>query len=268
MKMNIARKLTLLVAGIYVVVIALSGALLNELRVTVDHYESVIDEPVRQMDQARTIQVTFKKQVQEWKDILLRGHNEVDLVRFTKSFHDDEFAVLKQASALAKAVRDPAVQDLLNRFVRAHRALSNDYQAAYIVYTQHFDFKAADKIVRGRDRAPTDFFDSVVEKLDGDARARMDAQRASSQVHIRAALIVCGLSLAVLGLVGFLTVRSILGRLAKLKTVADRLAAADVDGLIVDVSGHDEIAAFGDSMQRVHAAIEELVNSLAFGAQV
>jgi hypothetical protein len=54
------------------------------------------------------------------------------------------------------------------------------------------------------------------------------------------------------------TVSNILGRLGRLKAVSDRLARADIEGLSVDISGPDEIGQFGNSMQGVHAAIEEL----------
>ena len=47
-------------------------------------------------------------------------------------------------------------------------------------------------------------------------------------------------------------------RLRRLKEVSDRLARADVDGLAVDISGHDEVGEFGESLRGVHSAIEEL----------
>jgi hypothetical protein len=42
--------------------------------------------------------------------------------------------------------------------------------------------------------------------------------------------------------------------------MSDRLANADLEGLHIDISGHDEIGAFGSSMQGVHAAISELMD--------
>jgi hypothetical protein len=42
--------------------------------------------------------------VQEWKDILLRGHNADDLLaHYTKQFHDKETQVRAEAGALALA---------------------------------------------------------------------------------------------------------------------------------------------------------------------
>jgi hypothetical protein len=49
------------------------GVLMYQLKATSTTYESTLktlQDRVRQQDAARVVQVTFKKQVQEWKDIL------------------------------------------------------------------------------------------------------------------------------------------------------------------------------------------------------
>jgi hypothetical protein len=51
----------------------------------------------------------------------------------------------------------------------------------------------------------------------------------------------------------------VLKRLGQLKAVSDRLAVADIEGLSIDISGHDEIGAIGDSLKGVEAALHELL---------
>src|SRR6185312_6050120 len=86
------------------------------------------------------------------------------------------------------------------------------------------------------------------------------AQQASVRTNQNLALGISGGLLVLLGVLGFLTVRSIVQRLAALRAVSARLAAADVEGLSIDISGKDEIGEFGESMKGVHAAIEELLH--------
>ncbi|HLJ37735.1 MAG TPA: hypothetical protein VKT54_04920 [Steroidobacteraceae bacterium] len=257
--MKISTKLILFFCGVVTLFVLLASALLAQTRTVSAGYAALLGQQVRQAETARVIQVSFKKQVQEWKDILLRGHTPADLERYTRQFHDEETTVRSGAVELAGTVVDAKCRELLEQFVAAHKTLSEQYQAAYDVYVgNHFDFKAADKIVRGKDRPPTDLFDKVVRQLNDDVAASVAAQERVVARSRNLALIVSGSLLAGLGLVGLVTVRNILQRLGRLKAVSDRLAAADIEGLAVDISGPDEIGQFGDSMKGVHAAIEEL----------
>jgi len=258
--MRISTKLT----GFYVAVLAvfcvLTVALLSQLQAVSRGYDALLNSPVRQMDEARVLQVDFKKQVQEWKDILLRGHNSEDLAKYTEQFHDKEQQVRAEAKALTSELEDQETRQLLEQFTAAHLILSQKYQQGYQAYVAgKADFKAADKVVRGQDRPPTDLFDKAVQRLETQVKESVEAQREAVLWNLNLALGVAGGLLLVLGMVGFFIVRDIRSRVARLKAVSDRLAKADISGLVIDISGADEIAEFGESMKGVHAAIEELL---------
>ena len=46
------------------------------------------------------IQVSFKKQVQEWKNILLRGSDYEQYQKYSKGFHGEETFVREEATKL------------------------------------------------------------------------------------------------------------------------------------------------------------------------
>ena len=266
--MKISTKLIVFFCGVVALFVALALALLTQTRTVSAGYDALLAQQVRQAEAARVIQVDFKKQVQEWKDILLRGHTPDDLSKYTRQFHDEESQVRSGAAALATTVQDAEARELLDQFLAAHKTMSEKYQAAYDAYVAGgFDFKAADRMVRGQDRAPTNLFDQVVERLNSQVVASVAAQERAVRAARNLALGVTGGLLAGLGLVGLLTVRTILQRLGRLKAVSDRLAKADIEGLSVDISGPDEIGQFGESMKGVHAAIEELSRLAAAAGQ-
>lgn len=259
--MKIATKIQLLFAGIVAVFVLAAAVQIAQMWSLSNGYDTVLATSVSDMDQARIIQVNFKKQVQEWKDILLRGHNPDDLAKYTKQFHEKEAAVRDGAQALSKTVHDDEARKLLVQFVAADDVMSAKYQVAYDAYVAgHADFKAADKLVRGQDRAPTDLFDKAVKRLDIKVKTTVAAQQQSAHTNQILALGISAGFLALLGTFGFITVRSIVKRLANLRAVSDRLAVADVEGLSIDISGKDEIGDFGESMKGVHAALEELLH--------
>jgi methyl-accepting chemotaxis protein len=88
--MRISTKLSLFYVAVLVEFCSLGFALTTVLHSVSNGYDALMNTPVRQIDQARVIQVDFKKRVQEWKDILLRGHNPNDLANYTKQFHEME----------------------------------------------------------------------------------------------------------------------------------------------------------------------------------
>jgi methyl-accepting chemotaxis protein len=258
--MKIASKLHLFYLAVLIVFCLTALALAADLQSVSNGYNAVLNSPVRQMEEARIVQLNFKKQVQEWKDILLRGHNPDDLAKYTRQFHEKEGLVREGAKALSLEVEDPAAKQLLEQFLQAHSALSQKYQAAYGAYLAgNSDFKAADNLVRGQDRAPTDLFDQVAQRLDDRAKQSIAAQTEAAVRARNLAFAISGVLLLLLGGMGLWLVQDILGRLGRLKLVSDQLARADLSGLTLDVSGHDEIAEFGSSLKGVHAAIEELL---------
>jgi len=260
---KISSKLSLFYAAVLVVFCVMAWALVVNLQSVTAGYDQLLDSPIRQMDQARVVQLDFKKQVQEWKDILLRGHNPDDLARYTQQFHEKETRVRAGAEALFEQTEDREAKQLLGQFLAAHLVLSQKYQQALETYVAgNADFKSADHIVRGQDRAPTALFDQVVARLAARVTQSVAAQSQTAARSRNFALAATSGLLLLLGIVGLVLVRDILGRLARLKSVSDRLARADISGLSIDVSGRDEIAAFGRSMKGVHAAIEELLAAI------
>ena len=91
-------------------------------------------------------------------------------------------------------------------------------------------------------------FDSVVARLHIRVESAAALQPPQVRLNLAIALTASGSLLFVLLLIGFLTVQSILKRIAGLKLVSDHLARADIEGLVVDISGTDEIAEFGSSL--------------------
>lgn len=236
--MKISTKLSLFYVAVLAVFCLLALALTMVLHSVSAGYDALLNTRVRQIDQARMAQVDFKKQVQEWKDILLRGHNPDDLATYTKQFRAMETQVRAEAQALSLQVQDAEAKQLLQRFLAADLTLSQKYQLAYDTFVAgNADFKAADKIVRGQDRPPTDLFDQVVQRLDTVVQESIQAQTKAATQGRNLALGIAGGLVVLIGVVGFFLVRDIVDRVARLKAVSDRLALADISGLAIDVSG-------------------------------
>ena len=151
-----------------------AGFLYLRLNAVVSAYEQVFDQKVRDQDMARVMQVTFKKQVQEWKDTLLRGHDPAALKKYSTAFHQESEAIGKIAHQLESSIDDEHARQLLSQFETAHGQMMTKYDAALAMFAASggAEQAAADAMVKGQDRAPTDLIDQIVASLVKQAQVR------------------------------------------------------------------------------------------------
>lgn len=95
--------------------------------------DQAVTQIVAALDASRQAQVQFKRQVQEWKNILLRGADPVARVRFFNAFADAEAGV---SAALAAVASELPVADQgryrvrLQELQQQHTTLGEQYRTA------------------------------------------------------------------------------------------------------------------------------------------
>ncbi len=214
-----------------------------------------VQECARQQELARTMQVTFKKQVQEWKDILLRGHEPADLEKYSGQFHTAAAKVRKIGQALHSSVTDPDARQSTEEFLRAHTAMSARYERALEVFKAAKGTNAheVDKLVKGQDRAATDLIDGVVAALV--KRSHQTALSESEKVSDKLWVI----NLSVLG--GFLVVVGVAAYLIRSLSVTLRGTVADLRKTAAQVAA--VAAHVADSSLEIAQGSTEQASSLA-----
>jgi len=118
----------------------------------------------------RTAQVQFKTQVQEWKNILLRGHEPAQFEHFLGAFlarNDEIQDQLQELLQLAHAARFPD-GELVDLKIR-HRELLIAYQQALKNYRADDPLspRLVDALLRGLDRTLNTRFNRFAATVDG-----------------------------------------------------------------------------------------------------
>ena len=165
-KFSITVKIRAIIGLSAILSVSVISFLLYEMNQTHATYDAVLGTQVRQEIMARSLNVAFKTQVQEWKNILLRGHDPQDLEKYREAFFNQEAKVRALALELKRAVSDPALQLLVDTFIIAHEKLGTSYRNALGVYQKTGnDARAADRFARGQDRPLTESLDRLVVDL-------------------------------------------------------------------------------------------------------
>ena len=211
-----------------------------------------------------SMQVQFKIQVQEWKDLLLRGHDPAKLTQHWTAFQKQENAVQQAAAQLQQDLPAGPALDLLRQFADAHRQLGVGYRAGYAAFqAASFDSAAGDHAVAGIDRAPTALLTKAVAQIGDDATlVRTQAHDlAQHQLYLG----VGGMCVAIVaGLVGFflLTTRSVINPLMRVTQQVEALTRDSDFTLRVPATGRDEIGRLGVALNQCLAHIQDALRRL------
>jgi methyl-accepting chemotaxis protein len=220
-----------------------------------NRYEQVLSVEVRKIELGNDLEVGFLKQVRDWKNILLRGHNPQDLERYKQEFFKQERQVQTTSAELKKLIIDPRVVEQFQKFVDGHEKLGPLYRQALDLYEGKSDFKAADALVKGLDRPLAEALERMEEVLREHIR---EAQRINQEAIASQRWIVGVLAaVAILLLLGVSVViaRSITRPLSQTVEVLQKVAEGDLTQQLA-VDSQDEIG-------RMARALNTAVVSLA-----
>jgi len=113
-----------------------------------------------------TVETNFKKQVQEWKDTLLRGKKPEALDKHWNAFQQRENDVRSAADRMRTSVTDAEAAQLIGQFHTAHKDMGEAYRRGLQTFRDRgFDSAAGDAAVAGIDRAPTELLGKAKERF-------------------------------------------------------------------------------------------------------
>jgi hypothetical protein len=128
-------------------------------------------------------QVSFKTQVQEWKNVLLRGRNPADYQAYFKRFEAQEAAVRANlANVEAQLARLGQPPGATASLLEEHAALGASYRAALARTPPNdpdYPF-AVDRSLRGIDRKLNDEIDALAQSVDADAQVEFAGFRVAA----------------------------------------------------------------------------------------
>src|SRR6202166_1537081 len=170
--LQLRGKILLLFAVSTLLLIASAAVGFWEFRVALQAFDEVTLSQNNAINVVAT-ESDFKKQVQEWKDTLLRGKKPEALDKYWGNFQQRENDVRSEAERLSNSIADAEVAQLVAQFVSAHKTMGDAYRHGLQEFKDHqFDSAAGDAAVAGMDRAPTELLTKAKDRLVAEASKR------------------------------------------------------------------------------------------------
>jgi methyl-accepting chemotaxis protein len=220
-------------------------------------------------DEARVMQLNFKKQVQAWKDILLRGSDRESLKKFEAEFSALDAEVQKDGQEVSDLNSDPAIKSQVDAFLSAHADLGKQYRAALVKFEKSHgrNVRSADAALKGKDRPVTDAIDQIVEAVNNETQRYQQAN--SEQLAAQIKWMAAGASLFVIALLlaGIYIAKSISRTTAQLISYltlqASDMKAGKADLTKVIRSSDDEFGEIAGAFDTFTAAARDIMRKLA-----
>ncbi|HEX7814420.1 methyl-accepting chemotaxis protein [Dyella sp.] len=224
------------------------------------------------MDTARVAQVDFKKQVQEWKDLLLRGGDPAMFAKYKSAFTQEAATVASDLARLKAQMQALGTSTQgVDAALATQATLDDRYLAALALYDSKDPGSAhrVDTQVKGMDRAPTDAIDGLVAGMKHDMSAtsqRIDA--ASAQAYRRASFFLLAVLLCALlsgGCITWALARSITVPIHRAVKVAKAVADGDLSTEITHVT-RDETGMLLGALKDMNGQLRRVVAAIRDGS--
>lgn len=261
---KLSTRLWALVGLSWLVGIGSTSFLMFRLQTTASASDRIFIEDVRQQTLMRVLQVGFKKQVQEWKDILLRGHDPEALQKYRTLLAQQEAEVGKTLNELRESVSDAEARSMLDQFRESNDKLVSNYAAGLgeFIKANGSNPHEVDNMLKGQDRAPTDSLDRIAELM---------SRKTSEQAHAQSSVIT-GVALGLIvafGLLGALSARFVRSLVVLLRRIVTNVSQGidQVASASAQLAGASQSLAQGASeqaaaLQETSASTQE-INNLA-----
>lgn len=225
---------------------------------------------IKQLEkQADVANLNFRTQVQEWKNVLLRGHDADLMARYWAAFNEQSDRVQAQVGTLANGLADyPELQAIAEQFLVDHRTMANAYSEGRQAFLDRgYDHIAGDEAVRGIDRAPSAAMEQLGQNLSQLAQTSSEQATQSASQIMRLTLVAASLlSLAILASI-FLYVRITLIRpIDSLTQGVNHLRAGNYNQPI-QLKRHDELGHLGATLDFLRQFLGRMMVELEHNSQ-
>jgi methyl-accepting chemotaxis protein-1 (serine sensor receptor) len=236
--MQLGHKLPLAFAAVVLAVLSAALFGIYTLNRTITVYDTQVAGDVEFERSVAHIESQFKTQVQEWKNVLLRGSNPELLEKHWQAFAKVEGHVSDEATKLTASLPEGESKNLVSQFARSHKQLGLAYRKGLEIFKgANFDPTAGDASVKGIDREPSKLLESVRQRIHADSAAvAIDAAahaRRASQISLGLMLLMAGAAVWVGLVISRQVIRQLGGEPQSAVDLSQRVARGNLSQSIV-----------------------------------
>ena len=233
---SLRTQILALLSGSLLAILLIALACFHFLSNGVQSYSQLIAGPLHTSQLIDEANLQFKVQVQEWKNVLLRGKQPADLAKYWSQFEERQRDVQNILGELAgqKGI-EANLKSRIERLREEHRQLGTAYQKGRDAYVAAGgDPSAGDAAVKGVDRATSEQMSALVAELREQGTAQSALISASAERTVWLGLLVMLASGLLIGLLSlWLVSRNLIEPIRNLIDYVTRLSRGQLAERVV-----------------------------------
>ncbi|WP_282386624.1 MULTISPECIES: methyl-accepting chemotaxis protein [unclassified Pseudomonas] len=233
---SLRTQILALLSGSLLAILLIALACFHYLSNGVQSYSQLIAGPLHTSQLIDEANLQFKVQVQEWKNVLLRGKQPADLAKYWSQFEERQRDVQNILGELAgqKGI-EATLKSRIERLREEHRQLGAAYQKGRDAYVAAGgDPSAGDAAVKGVDRATSEQMSALVAELREQGTAQSALISASADRTVWLGLLVMLASGLLIGLLSlWLVSRNLIEPIRNLIDYVTRLSRGQLAERVV-----------------------------------
>ncbi len=240
---SLRAQILALLGGSLALILVTALACFSFLSGGIQSYRGLLDGPLEASRLIDAANVEFKIQVQEWKNVLLRGQDSANLERYWSQFEAQERKVQERLGQLIQvAAADPALKAQVERLRSEHQSLGANYRKGRDAFVAAgADAQAGDAAVKGIDRTASEQMSALVDQLRQHSLSQAEQINASAERTILSGTLLMLAAALVIGVFSlWLVNRHLIIPIRHLITHVDQLSHGQF-GQRVETSRADEL---------------------------
>lgn len=262
---SLFRLLTLMIIGSFVAILLIMGGAILFQTKQLALFEDILTTKVENERQINHMDFLFKTQVQEWKNVLLRGYDDNNRNKYWQAFQNKEQEIQAIGNRLVNKLSDEPRQKV-NAFIQSHQQMALAYRRGYEAFVDaDYNPTAGDKAVKGIDREPSELLQEAADWISNETKTRTDEAIEQSQaimsVTLPLAFLVLILSITVIVFILSLLQRNFVKPIQSLIKSIRIFSKGDFRADI-QVEGRGEVAELARDLQAMKDKLTQLVQTL------
>jgi methyl-accepting chemotaxis protein len=269
LKRSLRAQLLALLGGSLLLILLIALSCFNSLSNDVQTYRGLLTGPIEAATLIEESNIEFKTQVQEWKNLLIRGQNPAEFDKHWGQFESQERKIQEDLGKLLKAVDfDQALKTQVERLRTEHQRLGTAYRKGRDAFVAaNHDAKVGDAAVKGIDRASSEQMTALAAQLHAMTIAEAKAIDNSADNTLLYGSLIMLISVAVISVVSLGLLNSlVLEPINRLLAYLEQLSRGKI-GQRLHNQREDEIGRLADAANLLRDFLAQASHELQHSTQ-